>query len=70
MSQVRVIVALVLANGARIRPVCRTSGCPWRGQAHRTQKAAQHERAIHHAWHVVQAVSSRPVAPLPTGEPR
>ncbi|MBB2909292.1 hypothetical protein FHS43_000538 [Streptosporangium becharense] len=50
----RVVVALLLVAGAWIRPVCRTSGCRWRGHAHRSRPVAEAERQHHIAWHALQ----------------
>ncbi|WP_433382734.1 hypothetical protein [Streptosporangium sp. CA-115845] len=60
-------VALLLTNGARIRPVCRVPGCDWRGHAHVAKPAAEHERTIHQAWHAAKAAPSRPVSPSTQG---
>lgn len=48
----RIMIALLLANGGRVRPVCRTAGCRWRGQAHTTRDAAERERARHRRTHL------------------
>jgi hypothetical protein len=51
----RILIALTLANGARIRPVCRTADCIWSGQAWRTRQYAEIERNRHRRSHLKEA---------------
>ncbi|MGC5009782.1 hypothetical protein ACLQ2R_03350 [Streptosporangium sp. DT93] len=53
-------VALLLADGARIRPACRVSGCDWEGQAHVYKPAAEYERTIHQRWHAARTAKTIP----------
>ncbi|WP_068924967.1 hypothetical protein [Planobispora rosea] len=48
----RIVIALTMANGARIRPVCRTGDCTWRGCAWENRWSAERERADHRLDHL------------------
>ncbi|GIH91982.1 hypothetical protein ACFFMN_33760 [Planobispora siamensis] len=48
----RIVIALLMANGGRIRPVCRTGDCAWRGGAWSSRWLAERERTVHRIHHL------------------
>lgn len=47
----RIIVALLMANGGRVQIECRVPGCTWPSPCHLSKFTAERQRAGHINWH-------------------